>query len=116
MRDVATVLQDGTPLRILYEELGDQCSLLRIVVPAPRFVAALMRGGLVRRRRVAGYNADRSPVWDGDGVLLGPMSEMDAVAFIAWKDVPAHVNRREIISVGQLPADRTYRNAWRMAS
>ena len=57
-----------------------------IVVPAPNYVAAVMKA---------------NPL----------MTEADVVAYIAQKDVPANV-AHEIVEDADIPTDRTFRNAW----
>jgi len=57
-----------------------------IVIPAPNYVAAVMKA---------------NPL----------MTEADVVAYIAQKDVPANV-AHEIVEDADIPTDRTFRNAW----
>lgn len=96
---------------IAYED-GD--GPVKIVAPAPRMMAALMHGGIVARRRVIGGAEDGSPIFDGDGKIMGPMTEAEAVEFIGWKDIPAGVNHRAVLHRSQIPQDRTFRNAWKL--
>ena len=59
---------------------------LAIVIPAPNYVAAVMKA---------------NPL----------MTEADVVAYIAQKDVPANV-AHEIVEDIDVPTDRTFRDAW----
>jgi hypothetical protein len=56
---------------------------------------------------------------------IGPMTEEQAIEYLIMKDVPARVwhpdykyNRQmfRIVKRDQLPEDKTYRNAWRLAA
>ncbi len=96
---------------IAYE---DGAGPVKIVAPAPRMMAALMHGGIIARKRVIGQDQHGAPVFDGDGKIQGPMTEMEAVEFIGWRDIPRHVNHRAVLRRSQIPQDRTYRNAWRL--
>jgi hypothetical protein len=103
-----------TEYRIAYHFPG--IDTVKIVHPDPRFMAKLMAGWIIARLRVVGANADTSPILDGDGKIMGPMSEMEALEFIRWKDIPREVNRWQIIKASEIPTDRTFRNAWRLAA
>ncbi len=107
-----------TELVIVYETKEGTA----VVHPAPEFVAALMRGGVVRNTRWVG-DIDGKPVLEGGGELLPAMTEQEAVEFVAWKDVPVEVQQahargnRPLVVIcrrAQLP-ERTFRNAWRLA-
>jgi hypothetical protein len=102
----------NTDYRIAYETGGK----VKIAHPDPKFMAKLMAGGVIPRLRVIGSNEDTTPVLDGDGKILGPMTEREAIEFIRWRDVPREVNRWEIVREADLPTDRTFRNAWRLAA
>lgn len=100
-----------TDLVIAYEDGGGP---VQIVAPAPRMMAALVHGGVIARKRVVGQDEYGAPVFDGDGKILPPMTELEAVEFIGWKDIPRHVNHRAVLHRSQIPTDRTFRNAWKL--
>ena len=88
---------------------------LKIIAPAPRFMSVLMHGGVVPRVRVIGDTPDGKPILDGSGEVMGAMSEEEAVDFVRWKDVPPAANRWAILTVDDIPKDRTFRQAWELA-
>lgn len=104
--------------RIAYHD-GTQ-EAVKVITPAPRFIAALMAGGYIRRARWLRDEGGR-PVLEGSGELMGPMSYDDAVAFVAWKDMPRGVNRYSIMTTDDLPRidgcidrARKFRAAWQL--
>ena len=93
-----------------------------VVHPTDHFMAMLMHGWLARRMRDLGTRKDR-PAFDGSGELMPPMTEQEAIEFVAWKYVPIEVQRKHyagnralivICRRSQLP-ERTYRDAWVMS-
>lgn len=100
-----------TQYAVLYEEQGQA----RICHPDPHFVAQLMQGGVICDMRQNGTLDEKgTPRMEGTGKVLPPLTEEEAVQYVAWRDVPAHVNRVEIILRSAIPTDRTFRNAWVM--
>lgn len=104
--------------RIAYHDATQEA--LKIIIPAPRFMAALMHGGFIRMQRNV-EDVDGRPVLEGTRAIMGPMTYAEAVAFVAWKDMPRGVNHYEIITTDDLPrisgsADkaRKQRAAWRL--
>ena len=117
----ARVKPQPVDYRIVFERDDDGVS---VVNPAPHYVAMLRAGNIIRRLRVLADNANGKPIYDGDGALLPPMSEQEAIEFVAWRDVPASVqlshatgNRPRIVIChkDQLPQTRVFRNAWRLS-
>lgn len=107
-----------TEFVVVYEDEGDK---VMVISPADHFVAMLMHGNLARNMRDIAPPGE-APMFDGGGELLPPMTEQEAIEFVAWKDVPISVqiahakgNRPRIVIChkSQLP-ERTFRNAWRL--
>lgn len=105
--------------RILYERDDDGVS---IVHPSPVYMAMLRAGNIIRRLRVVRDDESGRPIFDGDGALLGPLTEEQAIGHILWKDVPAGIqeahlrgNRKriEIVMFDLLPPTREERDSWR---
>lgn len=103
----------ATRRRIAYERPDGGVS---IVIPSDHFFMLLRRGGIVRHMRVIdAYGSSGIPVFEGTGEVMGSMTEIQALEFIAWKDVPRGTNR-----ICYLPADhelppREHRNEWRLS-
>lgn len=104
-----------TAYRIAFHPPGQPNAPVAILAPTPRMMAQLMHGHLTRRRRVVGANPDTSPIFEGDGELLPPMSEREAVEHLAWMCLPPGTNHWRIITVRDLPATRDFRDAWEMS-
>ncbi|KFC74497.1 hypothetical protein FG93_01083 [Bosea sp. LC85] len=106
--------------RIAYHDETQEA--VKVMTPAPRFIAALMAGGFVRRVRCIGDDpVSGAPVLEGSGELMGPMSYDEAVAFVAWKDMPPGTNHFQILHTDDLPRiggsidkARKFRAAWRL--
>lgn len=54
---------------------------------------------------------------------IGPLTEQEALEYLIMKDIPRRVWGQEhnrpmfkIVTKDQVPSDRTFRNAWRLAS
>lgn len=114
-RDLAPVACDA---HIAFHD-GSQ-EAVKIITPAPRFIAALMAGNYIRHARVAREERGR-PVLEGTGELQPAMSYDEAVAFVAWKDMPRGVNHYEVLTTDDLPRidgdidrARKFRAAWRL--
>lgn len=95
----------------------------KVLIPAPRMIAALMAGGYIRRVRVVGADETQggAPIFEGSGEIMPAMSYEEAVAFIAWKDMPPGVNHFQILHTDDLPRvagcphkARVFRAAWRL--
>lgn len=108
-----------TPYRILYERDDGGVSAVH---PSPVYMAMLRTGGIVRRMRVICDDKDRRPIFDGDGALLGPMTEEEAMIYLIWRDVPYDIHKahsqgnRARIALGlfeMLPPTREERDSWR---
>lgn len=102
----------GTTYRIAYSRRDGRVS---VVTPTPWMMAMLKRGDVIRHMRVIDhYGPQRIPVFEGTGEFLPPMTEREAIEFIAWKDIPREINHRLFLTEDQIPADRSRRNEWRL--
>jgi hypothetical protein len=104
--------------RIAYHDSDQEA--VKVITPAPRFIGILMAGGYVRHVRVA-REEDGAPVYEGTGEIMPAMSYDEAVAFVAWKDMPRGVNHFQILTTDDLPRiggsidnARKFRAAWRL--
>ena len=97
--------------RIAYEWEGS----LRVITPSPRMLYMLIAGNTIRNIRVIADDPETGrPIFEGVDELLPPMTEKQAVEFIAWRDVPRGCNRVEIITTEELPTNRIFRQAWKL--
>ena len=130
-----------TDYRVVYEDPEDLEQPVKILVPAPEFMAQAMAGGILPE--VDAYIRDREfeEAWtaanpgkvfswlDHGGAsqwtaaTIGPLTEVEAIEYLVMKDIPRRVwqakpgqNRPHfrIVRTSQIPADRTFRAAWRL--
>lgn len=99
---------------IAYEMPGED-GPVRLMRPTDHMMAMLMRGGIIRHIRVIDH-LNGEAIFDGTGEILPAMSESEALDHIRWKFMPVEVNHWKIISEREIPSDRTFRNAWRLAA
>ncbi len=114
-RNLAPVECDA---RIAYHDASQEA--VKVITPAPRFIAALMAGNYICHARVCREDRGR-PVLEGTGELMPAMTYDEAVAFVAWKDMPRGVNHYSILTTDDLPRidgcidrARKLRGAWRL--
>lgn len=102
----------NTKYRIAYSRPDGGVS---IVTPTPWMMHMLKRGDVIRHmRQVDSFGPQGIPVFEGSGEFLPPMTEREAIEFIAWKDIPREVNHRVILTDDQIPTDRRRRNQWQL--
>lgn len=110
----------GTSARIAYHDETQEA--VKVVTPGPRFVAALMAGGYIKRKRCVGACPETGlPMFDGIDEVMEPMTHDEAIAFLAWRDLPPGCNHFKIMSTDDLPRidgcidkARKFRAAWRL--
>jgi hypothetical protein len=88
-----------------------------VITPDPRWLAMAMAGGILPP--VEAYaSGDRAAI--DAAPPIGPMSEEEALEYLAQKDLPPAVwqnpqgNRRRVVITlkSKLPVSRTFRDAW----
>lgn len=83
-----------------------------VVHPSDQMIWMLKHGDIIRHmRQIDAFGPHGIPVFEGTGEFLPPMTEEQALEFIAWKDIPRGVNHRSFIEVASLPS-REHRNRW----
>lgn len=95
---------------------------VKIMGPTPRMIAALMAGGYIRHVRVVGECEQTGrPIMEGTGEIMDAMTHDEAVAFVAWKDLPPGCNHFAFLTTDDLPRidgcavrARAFRAAWRL--
>lgn len=117
-----------TDYRVVFECDMDEAAA--VLVPAPEWMACALAGGILPPVEV--YHRleidEKGRVLNGhvlhDTSPLGPMTEEQAIEYLIRKDVPSHVWQDEtanrpkfyICQKHQIPEDRGFRNAWRLAA
>lgn len=118
-----------TNARIAYHDNTQDA--VKVVTPAPRFVAALMAGGYIKRKRcigqeLLGHDEEGKPIWglpmfEGEDEVMPALTHDEAIAFLAWRDLPPGCNNFQIMHTDDLPRiggcidrARRYRAAWRL--
>jgi hypothetical protein len=95
---------------------------VKVITPAPRFIAQLMAGGYTRHKRCIEACPDTGlPIFEGTNDLLDEMTYEQAVEYVAWRDMPPGTNHFTILHTDDLPRidgdidkARKFRNAWRL--
>ena len=118
---------------ILWEDPADPEAPAKVTVPSPTWLAMAMHGGILPPVWVywelAKDEASEGFTRHTRGYLLhetepvGPMTEEEAMEYLAQKDIPPSVWRdytgnRTILKIVPrhlIPTDRSYRNAWQIA-
>lgn len=98
-----------------------------IVVPDPNWMAMALAGYYLPPVEVYGQleHDDNGRIINGHILherTIGPMTEEEAMEYLVvkdvpdevWQDVTSNVRRFVICSVDQIPADRKWRNCWRL--
>ena len=111
--------------RVLFEDPEDMESPAKVLVPDPNWMACALEGNILPP--IDTYQRDRD-VPDGEpkehpyAEPIGAMTEEEAIEYLVQKDIPPRVwrdyrgNRSilKIVPVELIPADRSYRNAWKI--
>ena len=122
-----------TQYAVVYEDIDMNCC--SIMTPDPNAMAALIHGGVFPpvwvywelakdeaqpnfKRHTRGYLLHDTP-------REGPKTEEEAVLYLIRKDIPQHIWKNyktsnsvkmKIVKRTQLPKNREFRNAWRVAA
>jgi hypothetical protein len=111
--------------RVLFEDPATPDEPAKVLVPDPNFMAAALAGNVLPP--IEAYQRDRL-VQDGEpkehpyAEPIGAMSEEEAIEYLVQKDIDPAVWRdyqgnrtiMKIVPVEMIPADRSFRNAWRI--
>ena len=111
--------------RVLFEDPTQPDEPAKVLVPDPNFMAAALAGNVLPP--IETYQRDRL-VPDGQpkehpyAEPIGAMSEEEAIEYLVQKDIDPAVWRdyqgnrtiMKIVPVEMIPADRSFRNAWRI--
>jgi hypothetical protein len=111
--------------RVLFEDPATPDEPAKVLVPDPNFMAAALAGNVLPP--IDTYQRDRL-VPDGQpkehpyAEPIGAMSEEEAIEYLVQKDIDPAVWRdyqgnrtiMKIVPVEMIPADRSFRNAWRI--
>ena len=95
---------------------------VKVITPAPRFVAQLMAGGYTRHKRCIGACEQTGlPMFEGTNEIMSAMTYDQPVEYVAWRDMPRGTNHFTILHTDDLPRidgdidkARKFRNAWRL--
>jgi hypothetical protein len=112
--------------RVVFEDPSTPDEPAKVLCPDPNWLAAALAGGVLPD--IETYQRDRL-VPDGERKLhpyaepIGPLSEEEAIEYLIMKDICPSVWRdykgnrtiMKIVPVEMIPADRSFRNAWRIA-
>lgn len=112
--------------RAVFEDPSEPDAPCKVLVPAPWWLAMAMNGDLLPP--IEAWLADQETP-DGAPKLhpyvepIGPMTEEQAIEYLVMKDIPrrvwddrtANAPRFRIVPAEDVPSDRTFRNAWRLA-
>ena len=112
--------------RVVFEDPSTPDEPAKVLVPDPNWMAAALDGGVLPS--IETYQRDRL-VPDGEpkehpyAEPIGPMTEEQSVEYLIQKDICPSIWRdykgnRTIMKIGpveMIPADRSFRNAWRIA-
>ena len=92
-----------TDYRIIYENPDEPDEPAVVIVPSDDWMQKAQEGSLT--------------------YLSGPLTEKEAIEYLIMKDIPRNVwgqdhNRPmfKIVTKDQVPSDRSFRNAWRLAA
>lgn len=112
--------------RVLFEDPTQPDAPVSVLVPDPNWMAAALAGNILPP--IDTYLRDRD-VPDGQpkehpyAKPLGPMTEEGAIEYLIMKDIPRHIWSQEynrpmfkVVKTEDVPSDRQFRNAWRLAA
>lgn len=125
---------------VVFEDPDNPEASTCVLHPAPRWMAMALAGGYLPP--IEAYLRDHAKIanWAAAGndpaafswgkvggaehpyaAPIGPMTEEQAIEYLIMKDIPPHIwavkrNRQyfKIVRRETIPADRMFRNAWRM--
>lgn len=129
-----------TTYRVIYEDPDDLDAPAKVLVPSQRWLDEAMAGNLppiwvywqLQDDEQRAIDEGRHATFQHDPEKLalqyaapriGPLSEEEAMEYLVMKDVPRRVWAEEhnrvmfrIVKTEDVPSDRQFRNAWRLAA
>ena len=112
--------------RVVFEDPATPDEPAKVLVPDPNWMAAALEGNILPP--IDTYQRDRD-VPDGQpkehqyADPIGPMPDEQSVEYLIqkdicpsiWRDYKGNRTIMKIVPVEMIPADRSFRNAWRIA-
>ena len=115
-----------SPYRIVYEDPDDLDEPVKIVTPAPMWVAQALAGWVLPPVECYLQDAEKpagARMEHHFADPIGPLTHEQAIEYLVLKDVPRRVWGRwhnrplvRIVRADSLPHQRTHRGAWRLAA
>ena len=125
--------------RVIFEDPEQPEQSAMVLVPSDNWMQEAMEGNLppisvywalqddeqqaIAEGRHQSFKHDQAK-WEAQFTAprIGPLTEQEAIEYLVMKDIPRRVWAEEhnrpmfkIVTKGQVPSDRTFRNAWEMA-
>ena len=126
--------------RVIYEDPEQPEQPAMVLVPSDNWVADAMAGKLppisvywalqdeerkfVEEGRHGDFKHDQAK-WEAQWTAprIGPLTEQEAIEYLIMKDIPRHIWSKEynrpmlkVVKTEDVPSDRQFRNAWRLAA
>ena len=129
-----------TDYRVIFEDPDFPEEPAKVLVPSDNWMADAMAGKLppiwvywqLQDDEQKGIDEGRHATFKHDpekhalqytAPRIGPLSEQEAIEYLIMKDIPRRVWGKEhnrpmfkIVTKDQVPSDRQFRNAWRLAA
>lgn len=128
-----------TKYRVVYDDPDHLDEPTKVLVPSEDWIEQAMAGelpiisawwelqdaeqkALDEGRHSEFRHSEEALDWYNDAPRTGPLTEQQAMEYLCMKDLPRKCWSQEhnrpmfrIVTVDQVPTDRTFRNAWEMA-
>jgi hypothetical protein len=129
-----------TDYRVIFDDPDDLDAPAKVLVPAPEWMEQAMAGNLppiwvhwqlqddealaIAEGRHSTFRHDPEKLaLQYTAPRIGPLTEEEAIEYLIMKDIPRRVWGKEhnrpmfrIVTKDQVPSDRSFRNAWRLAA
>lgn len=129
-----------TDYRVVFEDPDHPEQPAMILVPSPNWMKMAMEGGLppiwvywqLQDDEQRAIDEGRHDTFEHDkdkwelqytAPRIGPLTEEEAIEYLIMKDIPKRVWAKEhnrpmfkIVKTDQIPTDRSFRDAWRLAA
>ena len=129
-----------TPYRIVFEDPERPEQPAMVLIPSDNWLADAMAGNLppisvywalqddeqqaIAEGRHETFKHDQAK-WEAQFTAerIGPLTEEEAIEYLIMKDIPRHIWSKEynrpmfkVVKTEDVPSDRQFRNAWRLAA